>query len=150
MSDHTVASQDERVLAGLAHGSILLGVLTNGVGGIAAALVIWLSQKEKSVFVSTQALQALVYQVVTTVIGLLVWCFWGLLLLALVLPPVISDPDAYESAPPDSLWVGLALMVVPLGIWGLTVLYGLYGAVSSLGGRDFKYVIIGDWLKSRK
>jgi hypothetical protein len=45
--------------------------------------------------------------------------------------------------------VGLLLMVVPFGIWGLTILYGLYGAVRCYGGHDFKYAIIGDWLESQ-
>jgi uncharacterized Tic20 family protein len=143
-------SQDERGLAALAHGSVLVGLFTNGIGGIGAALVIWITQKEKSAYVAGQALQALAYQIVTTVISLLGWCCWGVLLMALTLPPVIANPDAYEKAPPDGLWVGLALIVVPLAIWGLTVLYGLYGALRSLRGDDFKYAIIGDWLESQR
>jgi uncharacterized Tic20 family protein len=142
--------QDERVLAGLAHGSIFLGALTNGVGGIGVALVIWLSQKEKSAYVAAQALQALVYQAVTFVIAMLVWCFWGMLWMAMLLPPLISNPEAYETDPPATLWIGLILMIVPLAIMGLTVLYGLWGAVRCFNGHDFKYVIIGNWLENRK
>ena len=150
MNEEIAINQDERVLAGLAHGSILLGVFTNGIGGIAAALVIWLTQKEKSAYAAAQALQALIYQVVIMVSTWLVWCCWGTLWMALLLPPLIANPDAYQKAPPAGLWVGFALMIVPLGIMGLTTLYGLWGAVRCLGGHDFKYAVIGRWLESQK
>jgi uncharacterized Tic20 family protein len=150
MNEKATIKQDERVLAGLAHGSILLGMFTNGVGGIGAALLIWLTQKEKSAYVAAQALEALVYQVATLVVVMLTWCLWGVLLMALLLPPLVANPEAYETTPPDGLWVGLILMIIPLGISGLIVLYGLWGAVRSLGGHDFKYAIIGNWLESQR
>jgi len=149
MSEQMTIKQNERVLAGLAHGSILLGLFTNGIGGIGTVLVIWLIQKEKSAFVAAQALQALVYQVATLIVTMLVWCCWGGLWTGMTLQPLIANPSAYENAPPAEMWVGLALMIIPLGIWGLTVLYGLWGAARCLGGHDFKYVIIGNWLESQ-
>jgi hypothetical protein len=148
MSDQITRTQDEKTLAGLAHGSILLGVFTSGVGGIIAALVIWLIQKEKSAYVAAQALQALVYQGVTFIVTTLAWCCWGMLWMVMILVPITADPGAYDTTPPAGLWVGLFLMVVPLAIWGLAILYGLWGAVRCLGGHDFKYAIIGNWLKS--
>ncbi len=150
MSEERVTTQEERVLAGLAHGSILLGIFTNGIGGIAAALVVWLTQKEKSAYTAGQALQALVYQIATMVLTWIVWACWGCAWMALLLPPLMANPDAYQTTPPAGLWVGLILMIVPLGIMGLTVLYGLWGAVRCLGGHDFKYAVIGRWLESQK
>ena len=147
MSKVTV-QQDEKVLAGLAHGSILLGFFTNGVGGIVAALMIWLLQKEKSAYVAAQALQALVYQAAITIMTILLWCCWGALYMMMLLPPIFANPEAYESTPPPGLWLGLILMLIPLGICGLTILYGLWGAARCLGGHDFKYAIIGNWLES--
>jgi hypothetical protein len=149
MNEQVAIKQDEKLLAGLAHGSVLLGLFTNGIGGIGAALAIWLIQKEKSAYVATQAVQALVYQVVTVIIAMLAWCCWGGLWMALLLPPVLVNPGAYDQSPPAGMWVGLILMVVPFGIWGLTILYGLWGAVRCLGGHDFKYIIIGNWLESQ-
>jgi uncharacterized Tic20 family protein len=150
MNEQMAVNQDEKTLAGLAHGSILLGLFTNGVGGIVAALVIWATQKEKSAYVAAQALQAMVYQGITFLITMLTWCCWGILYTLLIVVPLISNPGAYTDAPPAGLWVGLLLMVVPFGIWGLTILYGLYGAVRCLGGHDFKYAIIGNWLESQR
>jgi len=148
MSEQIAPTQDERMLAGLAHGSILLGVFTSGIGGIITALVIWLVQKEKSAYAAGQALQALVYQAVVFIVTMLAWCCWGALWMLMIFVPLMGNPQAYEYAPPAGMWLGLVLMVVPIGIWGLTILYALWGAVRCLGGHDFKYVIIGDWLNS--
>lgn len=149
MSERTTLTQDEKTLAGLAHGSILLGTFTSGIGGIIAALVIWLVQKDRSAYVASQALQALVYQAVTFIVTMLAWCCWGILWTFLILAPLIGNPAAYDMGPPPGLWSGLLLMVVPFAIWGLTILYGLYGAVRCLGGHDFKYAVIGNWLDSQ-
>jgi uncharacterized Tic20 family protein len=149
MSDQVPVSQDERVLAGLAHGSIVLGVFTSGIGGIVATLIIWLIQKEKSAYVAAQALQALVYQVMVFLVTMLAWCCWGVLWMLLFLPPLLSNPNAYQTTPPPGLWVGLILMVIPIGVWGLTILYGLWGAVRCLGGHDFRYALVGNWLDSQ-
>jgi uncharacterized Tic20 family protein len=149
MSEEPSVSQDERVLAALAHASIVLGLFTSGVGGIVAALVIWLVQKEKSAYAAGQALQAVVYQVATFLLTMLVWCCWGIVWMLLFLPALISNPDAYQTTPPPGLWVGLVLMVIPFGIWGLTILYALWGAVRCLGGRDFRYAIVGNWLANQ-
>ena len=149
MTDQTTVTQDEKALAALAHGSILLGVFTSGIGGIVTALVIWLVQKEKSAYVASQALQATVYQVATFILTTLAWCCWGLLWMLMFLPPLMANPDAYAYAPPAGLWVGMFLMVLPSGLWGLTILYGLWGAVRCLGGHDFKYAIVGNWLDSQ-
>ena len=147
MNERATFSQDERVLAGLAHGSILLGLFSNGIGGIIAALVIWLTQREKSAYVAAQALQALVYQAVTFVVIMLAWCCWSALWMLMLFAPLSANPAAYEAALPAGFWVGLLLMVVPLGLWGLTIVYGLWGAARCLGGHDFRYVLIGNWVE---
>ena len=149
MSQEQAVSQDERALAALAHASIVLGVFTSGMGGIVAALVIWLVQKEKSAYVAFQALQALVYQIATFLVTMLAWCCWVALWMVMILVPLINNPGAYDVNPPPGLWAGLFLMAVPFAIWGLTILYGLWGAVRSLGGHDFRYAIIGNWLQDR-
>ena len=149
MSEHRTFSQDERVLAGLAHGSILLGLFSNGMGGIIAALVIWVTQREKSAYVAAQALQALVYQAVTFMVIMLAWCCWGALWTLMLFAPLFANPAAYETTLPAGFWVGPLLMVVPLGLWGLTILYGLWGAARCFGGHDFQYVLIGNWVESQ-
>jgi uncharacterized protein len=149
MSNQVATTQNERALAALAHGSILLGLFSNGIGGIVTALVLWAVHRQKSAYVAYQALQALVYQVAAFLLTMLVWCCWGILWTAMIVLPMIGNPGMYDAAPPPGMWVGLALIVVPLGIWALTIIYGLWGAARSLGGHDFKYAIIGRWLEGQ-
>jgi uncharacterized Tic20 family protein len=141
-------SRDERTLAGLAHGSIVLGLFTNGVGGVLAALVIWLTQKEKSPYIAAQSLQALVYQTIVFVVTMAIWCCWGALWMAMIFLPLLADPIS-EQAVLAGTWGGMLLMIVPLSIWAMTVLYGLFGAARCIGGHNFKYVVIGSWLEKR-
>lgn len=148
MSKETAPTQKAKTLAALAHGSILLGLFTNGVGGIVASLVIWATQKDKAPYAAAQALQSMVYQGVTFVVTMIAWCCWGILYTAMIMVPLIGDAAAYEANPPAGLWVGLILMIVPLALWGVFIAYGLYGAARCLDGRDFKYAIVGNWLES--
>jgi len=150
MGEQSAIKQDERVLAGLAHGSVVLGPLTNGVGGIVSALVIWLIQRDKSAYVAFQALQALVYQVAAFVLTVLVLCCWIAVWMVMWVPAMAASPEVYKDVPPAGMWIGLALMIVPIGVWVVTMVYGLIGAVRTLGGHDFQYVVIGKWLKSQK
>lgn len=149
MNESVSLTQEEKVMAGLAHGSIVLGLFTNGVGGLIGALVIWILQREKSAFAAAQALQSLVYQALTFAITMVFWCCWGMVYMLLIFPPIIANPEAYETTVPAGLWIGLALMIIPFAVWGITILYGLYGAVRSYGGHDFKYAILGKWLENQ-
>jgi uncharacterized Tic20 family protein len=150
MSEQKSLTQDEKTLAGLAHGSVLLGIFTNGVGGIVAALVIWVLQREKSAYAAGQALQALVYQALTFLVTMLAWCCWGILYTVMILVPIAGNPGAYDAAPPASLWIGLGLMIIPIVIWGVFIVYGLYGAARCFGGHDFQYAIVGKWLEKQR
>jgi uncharacterized Tic20 family protein len=149
MITESAFSREERTLASLAHASIVLGLFTNGVGGLLTALVIWLTQREKSAYVAKQSMQALLYQTAVFLVTMAAWCCWGVLYMAMIFVPLFADPAAFEAAPPTGLWAGLLLMAVPLGIWGLTIFYGLWGAVRCFGGHDFRYMIVGPWLESQ-
>jgi uncharacterized protein len=150
MGEQSAIKQEERVLAGLAHGSVLLGPLTNGVGGIATTLVVWLIQRDKSAYVAFQALQALVYQVVAFLVTGLVTCCWFAVWMLMWVPTMAANPQAYRDLPPTGMWIGLALAIVPIAVWLVTMAYGLVGAVRTLGGHHFRYAILGKWLKSQK
>jgi hypothetical protein len=139
-------NQNDRLLAAASHASILLGLFTSGIGGILAALVIWLVNREKSAYVAFQALQALVYQVVTFILTMVAWCCWGLLWMLMLFPAVFAGPNAYTETAPPGVWLGLLLLLVPFAIWALTILYALYGAVRTLSGHEFQYAIIGRWV----
>ncbi len=130
-------SQEERLLGGLAHASIVTGAIGPAVG-----LLIYLTQKEKSLYVARQALQATLYQLVGLVAIIVAWSCWGLFY-ALTVIPLITHAEQYKDAPPPIFWVGLGSMIIPFIIMGLWGLYGLYGAVRVWTGADFRYPFIG-------
>jgi uncharacterized protein len=89
------------------------------------ALVIWLTQKEKSKYVEFQAKQALVYQLVVGVALLVMWVISFILMF---------------------VYIGFLLMPLVLLLGLVAVIYGLYAAYQTYQGKDFRYVIIGDML----
>jgi uncharacterized Tic20 family protein len=150
MEKEYFVSQDERNMAAMAHGSILLGVFTGGVGGIFASMIIWLTQREKSAYVARQSLQAMVYQVIVLLLTVIGFCLWGMLAMLLVAQPIMSNPDMYQNTPPASLFYGMALLICPCGLWLATILYGCWGAIQCLAGADFSYVGINKLLETRE
>jgi len=142
------ATQDERILAALAHASVILPFW-----GLIGAIVIWATQREKSRFVGFQALQVIAYQLVLIVGGFLgVACYMCSFFLMMFLGLPIGALAAQNMATPDFFGGLLAIIVSAfpfciMGILGLVglayVLYGLYGAVRVLQGHDFRYAIIG-------
>ncbi len=120
-------TEDERVMAALAHASIILNLFT-GIGGIIAAVAIYLVRKEKSAWVASQALQAAVYQGITAV-GTFV-----LLAIAAALSVI-----------------GVGLCMFPLiGLLGLAIVaYGCYAGYLCYQGKDFKYPWIADLLAQK-
>jgi uncharacterized protein len=108
---------DDQLMAALAHAGVLITVVV--------ALVIWLTQKEKSKYVEFQAKQALVYQLVVGV-ALTVLCVISFVLMF--------------------VYIGFLLMPVVLLLSIVAVIYGLYAAYQTYQGKDFKYIIIGDML----
>jgi len=145
------ATQDERILAALAHASVILPFW-----GLIGAIVIWVTQREKSRFVSFQALQGVAYQLVLVLGGLLGFaCYMCSFLGVFLLMPVgfLATEGTTEPGTIGGL-VAMLATSFPFCILGLFmlvglafVLYGLYGAVRVLQGHDFRYVVIGPWLE---
>jgi uncharacterized Tic20 family protein len=141
-ANETQPSADERVTAALAHGM----VIAYGLGAV-GAVVIWLLQKEKSKYVAFQALQAAVYQLVGLLVYIIGWSCWGCLY-GLSFIPMIANAEKYkDAAPPIFFFISLGLMVVPLGLMGLWMLYGLWGALRAFQGRDFRYIVLDRMLE---
>jgi uncharacterized protein len=108
---------DDNLMAALAHAGVLITVIV--------ALVIWLTQKEKSKYVEFQAKQALVYQLVVGVVLLVLWVISFILMF---------------------IYIGFLLMPIVMLLGLVAVIYGLYAAYQTYQGKDFRYVIIGDIL----
>lgn len=143
MKADTAVTQDERMLAALAHGAIVTGYFAPIAG-----ILIYVTQKEKSAYVAEQALQAAFYQLAGIVLTIAGWVLWGFCY-TLSFIPIIAAADQYADAPPPIFWVAMASMLCPLILmlaWGL---YGLYGALRAWSGADFRYAFVGKPVANR-
>ena len=159
-------TQDEKIMAALGHATIIWPLM-----GIIAPLVIWATQKDKSNFVAFQALQAAVYHITLIlgglVCGMCLFCaYFGMFIAGIGMPlsmffTIPLEGPAPEELPPGAV-VGIivgclamfvfyllifALLLLVLMLWAAYIAYGLYGAVATLRGKDFRYVLIGSRLE---
>jgi uncharacterized Tic20 family protein len=145
---------DEWTMAALAHASILLTLVlafAGGVGaliGLAVPLVIYLSYRERSRFITFHGLQSLVYQGA----GALIYIVLVVVLAALVAVVWIITGLLSAAA------IGFLLMPLAFAITGLMVTlllgapflwlgYGIYAAYRVYQGEDFRYWLLGEWLE---
>ncbi|MCS6908842.1 MAG: DUF4870 domain-containing protein [Anaerolineales bacterium] len=131
-----VGPSEERTWGTLAHLSVLVNLVT-GFGGPIAAFLIYLVYRNRSRFIAYQALQSLIMQLIGwygagALIGIL-WAIVGVLS-ALIIGVVLL---------PFALMFTLVLGLLPLG----TLVYGCYGAYQVSQGKDFRYWLIGDWVR---
>ena len=153
-------------MAALGHATIIWPVM-----GIAAPLIIWATQREKSRFVAFQALQAAVYHMTLILAGLACGaCYFcsyvGMIVGAIAMPfsAALTMPatgPSGEDLPPEALipillgFLGMivfylaifGLLFLGLAVWAAYIGYGLYGAVANLRGKDFRYAFLGSRLE---
>ncbi|MGC9398564.1 MAG: DUF4870 domain-containing protein [Anaerolineae bacterium] len=139
-------SQDERIMAALAHVTILLPVW-----GLVSPIVIWVTQRETSQRVAFQALQALVYQLLLVILW---FVGMGCYVLSIFFGIGGGMLMEMETARGGGKIVGLMGAFFPfliLGVFSLIglayMIYGLVGAVQVFRGRDFRYLLIGRWVE---
>jgi len=113
-----------------------LGVLINLVSGFLGPLVpliIYMIYKDRSRYVAYQSLQALLFQLIWWVGGGIMagvaWAVTGIL--SAVVIGIICIPLA------------CVVSLMPLIALG----YGIYGGIQTSQGQDFKYWLIGDWVR---
>jgi uncharacterized protein len=131
-----LAPGDERTWGMLAHLSTLLNLAT-GFGGPIVALVIYLVYKDRSRFVAYHALQAMVFQLIWWFGGgVLIGAVWAIVgALSAILVGIVLIPVALCLTP--------VFLLLPLG----ALVYGIIGAVQVSQGQDFKYWLVGDWMR---
>lgn len=135
-------TSNERWLAALAHAGILIPTF-----GLAAPLVVWLAQRQKSAFLTFQALQALAFQLLLAVAGVIGGFLSGFLILGFTLAAMALG-IAIESETPfifmtGGTWLVLGLLLCVLGLF---VLLGLIAALACASGANFRYPLLGEWL----
>lgn len=143
-AESPLSTQDERVMAAVAHPTIIFSAV-----GLIGPLVIWGTQREKSPFLAFQALQAAVYQFMLLLGGMLAGAlymcsFFSVPVTALLFAPL--DEGAALCLPFLTFSCTFGILFLILLAWLAYVGYGLFGAISALQGRDFRYVFLGPWL----
>jgi uncharacterized Tic20 family protein len=124
---------EERTLAMFAHLGIFLNLIT-GFLGLLPPLIIYFAYKDRSRYVAYQALQALVFQAVfffgAAILAAIAWVISGIF--AIVIIGLCGIP------------IALLLTLVPIG----ALIYAIVAAVDTYHHRDFKYWLVGDWVRS--
>jgi uncharacterized protein len=128
---------EERTWSVLAHLSVLLNLVT-GFAGPVAALVIYLIYKDRSRKIAYQALQGMIFQLIWWYGGgLLIGAMWATVgALSAVLIGIVLIPFA--------ILMTLILVLLPAG----AVIYGIIAAIQVNQNQDFKYWLVGDWVRS--
>lgn len=131
-STNTISASEERTWAMLAHLSVLVNLFT-GVLGPVVALVIYLIFVSRSKYVAYHAMQSFIFQCIAWYGMTVMWSIVGVL--SSILVGVVLIPVACVLTP-----VFLITMAV-------APIYGLIGAVKTSQGYDFKYWLVGDWMR---
>ncbi len=134
---------DERTMAALAHGSILLSLVTGGLAGLLVALIIWLVYRDRSRWVANQAFQALVYQAIVTVLTYVLTVTTGIaFMVSGILTAVLIGLCMFPFA---------ALIAVLTALFALAAMaYALFGAWETYQGRDFQYWWVSDLIREKQ
>ncbi|MBK8784760.1 MAG: DUF4870 domain-containing protein [Anaerolineales bacterium] len=122
---------EEKQWAMISHFSVLLNLFTAFMG-IGVPIAIYLIYKDRSRYVAYHSLQAIIMQGICS--------FGGLLLAVLVGGLSQFIPIAGLVCLPISCCFGLLPLVA--------LVYGAYGGIMTNQGEDFKYWLIGDWVRS--
>ena len=127
-----LSPSDERTWAMLAHLSVLANLATGFLGPV-IALVIYMVYKDRSRYVAYQSMQAFVFQLIAWVGGgVLVGAAWAISgILTAVFIGLLCMP------------VACLLSFLPLG----ALVYGIIGGVQCSQGQDFRYWLVGDWVR---
>jgi hypothetical protein len=135
-SDKPIPTSQEENWAMLAHLSILLNLIT-GILGPVVALIIYLVYKDRSRYIAYQSLQSTIFQLIVWVgVGLVIGAIWLITgILSIVLIGLLLIPF--------SLLATLFLLVVPLA----SLIYGVYAGIKCSHGEDFRYWLVGDWVR---
>jgi len=110
-------------------------------------MLVYTTQRDKSRYAAFQALQAAVFQLLSFIITVVFWLIWGVFYGLSIIPLVRLTEANPDAAPPAIFWISLSTMVIPLIYMTLVGLYGLWCALRTWQGKDFRYLLIGNWLE---
>jgi hypothetical protein len=131
-----IPPSNEHNWAMIAHLSILLNLFTGFLGPI-LALIIYLVYRDRSRYIAYQSLQSTIFQLIVWVgVGLVIGAMWLVTAaLSIVLIGLLCIPF--------TLLGTIFLLFVPIA----SLVYGVYAAVKCSHGEDFRYWLVGDWVR---
>ena len=135
-------STEARLLAALAHGSMML----QGIG-VLVGVVVYSNQRDKSRYAAFQGLQAAVFQLITLLGVVGMWICWGIYYTYATIVLIQQIETMGDETLPTIFWVSNGSMIIPFGLMMLLGGYGLWGAWQCWQGKDFRYQIVGGWLE---
>lgn len=134
-------TQEERLMAALAHGAILLSWW-----GLIVSIIIWVTQREKSEFVRREVPQAIGWQL-TSMLTFFAGMFCYMLSIFSIVFGAVGTASASGGPPPDAF---AAFGFFPFCVFGMIFLLffsfiaiGFYGAYKNLSGESFEYPLVG-------
>lgn len=131
-SGQILPSPEEKNWAMFAHLSVLVNLFTAILGPVVAA-VIYFTYRDRSRYVAYQALQSLILQLIVWVGGGILiggaWAITGILSIFVVGLCLI----------PFAILISFIPVIAPV--------YGIIAAIRTSQGEDFKYWLIGDWVR---
>lgn len=135
-SPQPISPSSEHNWSMIAHLSIFLNTFSLILGPI-VALIIYLAYKDRSRYIAYQSLQALIFQLITWIgAGLLIGVIWLVTTaLSIVLVGLLCIPFAL-----------LATFIIPV-IPFAALIYGVIAGIKCSQGEDFRYWLIGDWVR---
>jgi uncharacterized protein len=131
-----LSPSEERNWAMLAHLSVLINLVT-GLLGALAALIIYLVFRDRSRYVAYHAMQSFIAQLICWGgVGLIIAGIWAVTgMLSLVLIGLLCIPFACVITP--------LVMLLPV----FNLVGGVWGGIQTSQGYDFKYWLVGDWVR---
>ncbi len=139
----SVTTSNERLLAALAHGSVILSFF----GALVPALI-WSFQRRKSPYVAFHALQAAGYQMFVFWVGMAAYLVFFIVIFFLII--LFSGATVDQGGSPSpTMMLGMQASMYALlfGFMGIYFLIGIIGAVLCMMDKDFKYPILGKRLE---
>jgi hypothetical protein len=131
-----LSPSEERNWAMIAHMSVLINLVT-GLLGALVALIIYLVYRDRSRYVAYHAWQSFIVQLICWGgVGLIltaIWAVTGMLSLAII--GLLCIPFACVLTP--------IVLCLPF----VNVIAGVWGGIQTSQGHDFKYWLVGDWVR---
>jgi len=141
-------TSDESLLAAISH-----------FFGLLVALIVWVTQKDKSRFVRFQAVQAMAYDLVVDVVmlafvGLIMLLIFGVLVLGVGNIAIFGN-QGNPTAEPVRIVVALLaatpllipMIFVPLA--GIFFIFRVIATIQTLLGKNYHYPWLGRWVEVR-